>query len=303
MLKQVYLTGLGDKNCPVGKIIGGILVFKGTTYTSSTFISDSTHHQNIASSTLSERVEFPVRFNNGFDNTTDDANIVTSAAGYKTKDGTPVPSAIGYLDVSACDYQTMLGYKCGTWDFIPITDEGNQIGTLKSDDSYKGYRVKVDFVNGFPKSDNSQLNYPVYIFTQAQEEFNKSVFAVPSYSLQDLLDYIPAGLTVSVVTGGAYTTSGGELTVKVVERCTNAGVTDLLAANFPILESGATPQPVEVTGIVENGLGEYVLTIEKDIDGVPENLEVGDQFVLQVEETSGSFQTTVSNVFEREVKT
>lgn len=296
----IFFSGLGDANCMVGRINGGILVKKGGTDTDATFVSDSGHHTKIASSTLLERTEFVLRFNNGLEVTTDDPQIQTSNLNVKLIDGKPVPSAIGMLDVSGCDYQSMLGLEDALWEFIPFTDKGKQIGTRKSDDTIKGYRTRIQFVNGFPKSDNAQLNYPVYIFTQAQEEFEKSVYASPSYSLADLLNYVPAGLSVSQVS--AYTAAGGELTVKVVERCTEIGVEDLLAANFPFLSSfQTTPTPVGVTGLVENGLGEYVLTIEKDTGGVPENLEVGDRFLLQVEETSGSFQTTVSNTYLREV--
>jgi len=294
-----YFSGLSDVICKLGKINGFMLTDKGTTFTDLTFVTESTHHVGIASVTTASRTSmvYPVL---NWENTTDDVTIQTSNLGFKDTDGKPMPSALAHIDVSACDYQTLKDLEGKLFDVILFTDEGKQLGTRKTINSVKGFRAKIAFKYGLPPSDNGQLQFAVYIFFRATDEFENVVYETPSYSFSDLVDFVPVGLNVKVTT--AYTSGSGQVTVKVTKRSTGVGLTGLVAADFEVLESNGSA-PVSTTVATDSGLGVYVLTVHEDVGGSPTALDVGEYFVMQVsdEDSGPTYLTYQSNVIKETV--
>jgi|GEM_PF-1996663 len=293
-----YFSGLSDVICKLGKVNGFILTDKGTTFSDTTFVTESTHHLGIASATAANRnsMVYPVL---NYENTTDDVAIQTSNLGFKDTDGKPVPSALFYIDVNAKDYATLQGLEGKLFDVILFTDEGKQIGTRKSISSVKGLRAKIAFKYGLPKSDNGQLQYAVYMFFRAQDEFENLVFAAPSYSFSDLVDFVPVGLDVRIIT--AYVAGTFTTVMKVTKRSTGLGHTGLAAADFEILESDVAPAPAVVTSIVDNGLGSYDVLMKDSTPVTPLALASGEYYRMQVSDDDGTYVTYLSNVIKETI--
>jgi len=290
-----YFSGLSDVICKLGKINGFMLTDKGTTFTDATFITESTHHLGIASATTANRdsMVFPVL---NYENTTDDVTIQTSNLNLKDVDGKVVPSALFYIDVSACDYQTLKGLEGRLFDVVLFTDEGKQIGTRTSTlSTVKGFRAKIAFKYGLPPSDNGQLQYAVHMFFRAQSEFENVTYASPSYSFTDLVDFVPVGLDVRVTT--AYVTGTKTSVVLVTKRSTGLGHIGLAAADFEILESNGSATVV-VASITDNGLGSYSLVIN---NGSASALASGEWYKLQVSDDDSTYNTYQSNVMKETV--
>lgn len=292
-----YFAGLSDVVCKLGKINGFMLTDKGTTFTDTTFIAEATHHVGIASMTDASRnsMVYPVL---NFENTTDDITIQTSNLNLKDKDGSPVPSALVFIDVSACDYQTLQGLEGKYFDIILFTDEGKQLGTRKGIDSIKGFRAKIALKYDLPPSDNGQLQFAVYLFFRAPEEFKKVVYQTPGYSFSDLVDFVPVGLGIEILT--AYTSSSGQIQIKVTKRSTGLGQTGYAAADFVVLESNGDA-PVSTTIATDEGLGSYLLTVHEDVGSSPTALDVGEYFVMQVSKDDGTYNTHQSAAFREDV--
>ena len=292
-----YFAGLADMLCKIGKVDGIMLTNKGTTFTDLTFLTESTHHVNIASATTASRVAmvYPVI---NFDRTTDEVTIQTSNLGYKDKDGNPVPSALAYLDISAKDYETLQGLEGKLFDVILFTDELKQVGYRKGLNTNLGLRAKVAFVYDLPNNENGQLQYPMYLFFRSPAQFKSTALGRPDYLFTDLVDFVPTGYDVRVTT--AYTSGTGQATVKVTNRTTGLGIIGLAAADFEVLESNGEA-PVSVTIATDQGLGSYLLTVHEDVGGSPTALDTGEYFKLQVSDDDATYVTALSNVIKETV--
>ena len=111
-----------------------------------------------------------------------------------------------------------------------------------------------------------------------------------SFTYDDLINYVPVGLTLRVTT--AYT--AGDVIVQVNKLGSNDAMTGLIAGDFEVMKSNAEPTVV-VTVLVEDGLGQYTLTIKKDNDGTPANLAATDYVILQAHDDDATYFTYMSN--------
>ena len=299
--KTGYFAGLSDVICKLGKINGIMLTEKGTTFTDTTFEAESTHHAAIAAIASASRnsMVYPVI---NYENTTDDVTVQTSNLGFKDTDGKPLPSMLLHIDVGVGDYQTLKGLEGKLFDVVLFTDQMQQLGTRKTTIStIKGFRAKIAFKYDLPKSDNGQLQFAMYVFFRAQNEFENLVFVNPDYSFADLVDFVPIGLDLRVTT--AYNTSTGIVVVKATVRSTGLGKTGLLAADFEILESVCDLAPAVVTSLTDDGLGYYSILIQ-DSTGTPENLAAGEWYKMQAsdEDATPTYNTYQSNAMKETVK-
>ena len=104
---------------------------------------------------------------------------------------------------------------------------------------------------------------------------------VPAWGVDELHEAMPEGLNMESTTVFA----ADDQNVQINVRCSD-GVTGLILADFEtsaIMSNVSTPA---VTAIVENGGGEYDLTIEKDV--VPASIVAGDLVVVRTNKLSGS---------------
>lgn len=288
--KPAYFNGWGECSSMLEDMIGGILQFKGGTAWTATTIEQSSIWRNVLSliaDASRDALALPL---DSFVNTTDEAEIITSTRGKKSIGKKPVPSGIIYLDASICDYQRMLDLEDQWFDFFPFFEGGEHWATKLTDGTYRGFRCKIGMVAGLPPEDKTQ-SFPVHIFFNSYDEFTRTyIFNNHDWLYDDLLNYVPVGLNLEQIT--QYT--AGDVVVKIVKRGSGDAMTGLdQATDWVILKSDGEPV-VATTVVVENGQGQYTLTIKEDTAGTPANLTEGDYYYLQAHEDDGTYITHLS---------
>ncbi|TRZ51260.1 hypothetical protein D4R99_04625, partial [bacterium] len=142
-------------------------------------------------------------------------------------------------------------------------------------------------------ADNAQQSYPVYVFFRTAQEFMNQVFSTPSFTFDEVLDYVPVGLTL--VADSTFSASTGVVTLHAYKRGTTEGKTGLVLADITVLESNATA-PTQTTICTEVGQGVYTVTINESIGNSPTALEAGEWAKVQVALIAATFITYQSNV-------
>jgi len=274
-------------------MVGAVIQKKNSTWTDATIVSLAAWHTAIADDDSAVRTALPLPFL-FFTNTTDEPTINSApGTGKKYKDNNPIPSGVIYLNSNIEEYLQINNLKGSDFELIPFFDDGTFWATRKGDGKLKGFRVTLDANVGLPPEDKNN-SFPVYTFFDSYREFENAVIVQDfNFSMDDLLNYVPVALKAWVKT--PYAT--GTVTLKVVKIGSNAPFTTGAAAgDFPIRRSiNATPTvvvtAVDVTGAA---LGEYVLTIKKDNDGTPANLDATDTVFLQVQDDDATYITYTS---------
>lgn len=287
--KPAYFGGLGDCKALFEKMNGIVLQKKGETWTDDTIIAASSFQTVLADDDSDVRNAMAFRVLS-FENTTDDVEILTSPLGKKSKGGDPYPSGVVYLQGSFNDYKLLYDHEGIEYDAILFYQDGSHWVTRKTDLTLKGLRCSFGTKAGLPPEDPN-TSFPMYIFFDSVQEFKK-VEIVSDYDwiYSELIDYVPVGLDFRVTT--AY--SAGDVIVQVDKRGTGEGMTGLVAGDFEVMKSNAEPTVV-VTALVEDGLGQYTLTIQKDNDGTPANLAATDYVYLQCHDDDATNLTYLSN--------
>lgn len=287
MFCEAYFNGWGECARLMEKMNGSALNQKGVTWTDTTAIDSTTWRGKIAALVEADRTALMLPIH-GFENTTDDVEIVTSPLGKKSVASKPIPSGIVYLDASICDYKTLHDLEDTWFEFIPFFQDGTFWMTRKSDGTLKGFRCKVATKAGLPPEDKTQ-SFPVYLMFDNYQEFENVYVFNPDFTFNDLFDYSAVGLNIRITT--AYT--AGDVVVKITKRGTGDGLTGLAVADFEVLKSNAEPT-VAVTVVSDDGLGQYTLTIKKDNDGTPANLASGEYAVIQASDDDATYVTYLS---------
>lgn len=283
--KNAYFSGWGECAKLMEKMNGGSLQNKGVSWTDTTAVSSSTWHGLIAALTEAARTVLMTPIN-AFENTTEDVEIITTQLGKGSIVGKPIPKGIIYLDASICDYKTLHALE-GTWfEFAPFFQDGSMWMTRNSSGALKGFRCKIGTKAGLPPEDKSQ-SYPMYLFFDNYTEFENVVVVTPDFTFSDLLDFSAIGLEFKITTAMA----AGDVVVQVNKRGSGDAMTGLAIADFEVLASNAEA-PVVVTVLVEDGLGQYTLTIKKGAAAA--NLATGEYAVLQASDDDATYVTYLS---------
>lgn len=285
--KTGYINGWGDCQSKMKEMIGAGLQYSGaSSWTEATAVDSTAWHAVIAaiSSATRDMLMLPV---DSFVNTTDEAEILTSTLGKKSKGKDPIPSGVIYLDASICDYKTLTTLNGRKFDFIPFFEDDQMWMTEKTDGTYKGFSCTIDTNMGLPPEDKTQ-SYPVYLFFNSYREFeNVAVITTDSFSYDDLFDFSPVGLNMKVTT--AY--SAGDVTVKVTKRGSGDAMLGLTtASDFEVMKSNGAPV-VATTVVVDNGQGSYTLTIKADSSGTPADLSSSEYVYLQSHDDDATYLT------------
>jgi len=286
--EQAYFNGWGECARLMEKMNGGSLQHKGVTWTDTTAVDSTTWRGLIAALTEAARTVLMTPIN-GFDNTTDDVEIVTSQLGKKSVTSKPIPSGVIYLDASICDYKQLHALEDTWFEFVPFYQDGTYWMTRKSDGNLKGFRCKIATKAGLPPEDKSQ-SFPMYLMFDNYAEFENVVVVKPDFTFNDLLDYSAVGLDIRITTAYA----AGDVVVKITKRGSGDGLTGLAVADFEVLKSNAEPT-VAVTVVTDDGLGQYTLTIKKDNDGTPANLASGEYAIIQASDDDATYVTYLSH--------
>lgn len=229
-----------------------------------------------------------------YDVTTDDPNIVTQPVKKSKKiTNEPVPSFVAYLDANICDYKQMENtLRGGTYGIMYELQDGSIMGTIVQSGAdigkFKPLKATVNAIGKqFQEVDSTQA-FRVYVNHINNDEFkNKHVFE-PVWDTSALLDAMPVGL--NMIMTSAY--SAGSQTVNIKVRC-GGNKLSLVVADFDADETQGNVDTPAVTTVVEDGAGNYTLTVQKDT--VPVNLVDNDVAVIRVKVLSGSDVTHISN--------
>jgi len=288
--KTAYFNGWGECASMLEDMVGGVLQEKGGTAWTATTLEQAAAWKNVLSliaDASRNALALPV---DTFVNTTDEAEILTSARGKKSMGKKPVPSGTIYIDASICDYQRMLDLEDIWFDFFPFFEGGSHWATKLSDGTFRGFRCKIAMVAGLPPEDKTQ-SFPVHIFFDSYDEFESVyTFSDHDWGYNEILDYVPVGCNLEQVT--AYTT--GDLVVKLTVRGTGDGKTGVgQTTDWVIRKSNGTPV-VATTVVVDDGQGQYTLTIKADSAGTPANLSSGQYMYIQAHEDDATYITYLS---------
>ncbi len=287
-----YFSGLGNCQKLLSKVVGIGITLKGTTWTDATFIDAASWKTAVSSYTPASRttIVLPLKV---YEKTTDAPGIETSNLAIKDITSNPPPSMVGYIDGSACDYATLHGLAGIKFDVVLFLADGMIVGTRMAAGTIKGFRAIIGTRGDLPNADNAQSSYPVYIFFRDAKEFMNQVFYSPIFTLDDIVDYVPVGLTL--VADSTLSASTGVVTLHAYLRGTTAGKTGLILADITVLESNATA-PTQTTVVTEVGQGVYTVTINESIGATPSALEAGEWVKVQVALIASTFITYMSNV-------
>lgn len=226
--------------------------------------------------------------------TTDDPNIVTNAVSKaKSITNTPVPSFEFMLDTNYCDFKSMLQtLKGGVYAVFFELQDGRIMGFLDQSGTETGYfkpfKARINaYTKGAQEIDSNEA-FKLYVnFLNANEIENQFYFE-PSWDVGELVDAMPVGL--SIVKTGMY--ASGDIDVHIATRCGD-NYTGLVVGDFDESTTKSNVSTPAVTGVTDNGGGDYTLTVQKD--ATPANLVDGDLVYLRVKVLDGSDVTHLSN--------
>lgn len=229
-----------------------------------------------------------------FNNTTDDPSITTGAVSRVKKVGTaPLPSFEFFLDTSFCDFKEILNtVKGGNYGmFYELHDEAGMLGYTETSGSdigyFKPFQVNATANSKLLPETDSTTTFRMYVnHTKKKQLYDQFIFD-PVWDIGELLDSMPNGL--SLVATAVY--SAGVQNVQVKDRCA-ANKTGVILADWDETETLGNVSTPAVTAIVDNGAGNYDLTVEKNV--TPENLIDNDIAALRVNILSGSDTTDIS---------
>lgn len=288
--KQASYSGWSDCNSKFDLMNGFELYNKGTEFTAAQAESLTYIRTLIANVALASRVGTAIPID-GFENTSDDINIVTTPLGKKYASGKPIPSGLVYVDGSLCDYKTIKDMEGASLSFVPSFQNGSRWLTTDSEGVKTGFSVRLATKFGLPPEDKTQ-SFPVYLFFDSYTEFENITIVTPEFEFSDVMKKTPVGLDLEIVTPYA---TGGNVVVKVSKRCSDEVYTGLAAGKFIVVGSNADPI-VAVTTVVEDGQGQYTLTIKADSGGTPADLTDLQYATIQAQDDDATYATHLSNV-------
>ncbi|MBW2610664.1 MAG: hypothetical protein JRC68_10035, partial [Deltaproteobacteria bacterium] len=286
--KPIAFAGYGSFNSLLEKIQGVSAIKIGNTFTDLTFVDLATWRTLIAG--VAGMLAFPISTKRGYDNTTDDLAIEKSNLGFGEVVDNPLPSMIGYIDGSICDYKTVQVMNGQSFDFVLHLKGGAQAGTRNDQLVTAGLRGTVYTRQNLPLAEDRQKSYPVYIMFDEISEFENMVVVNPTYTFRQLTDYRPIGLSMFYKT--IYTESVAVVQINL--RTDGSFLEGLTAPDWEVISTNGPD--VAVLSIVDDLTGQYSLTVQRLSSTVPAALEAGEWAWIQVTDDDESYITHSSNL-------
>jgi hypothetical protein len=284
--KAFSYQGLAACQAMLGKVKGLLITTSGATATKANLINLTANRVIVSSA--SGMTGMLLDISRGYERTSADPEINTSNLGLAEKTMNSLPSLRGFLNVSMCDYKTMIDLDGLEFDVRLLTNNNLWMVTEQSAGTVKGFRAKLVVRWDLPVSDNGQTNYPIDVYFTDSSEWETPYYAGSSFSFTELMDYVPAGIDISL--GTAYT--GGDVILDSRERCTLTAYNGFDAvADWESIESNAAGITISA---VSTALGLNTITIKKN---TTVNLAASDWVRIQGKLTDGTYWTHVSNVF------
>jgi hypothetical protein len=152
---------------------------------------------------------------------------------------------------------------------------------------FKPFQVNATANSKLLQETDATTSFRMYVnHTKIKQLFNQFIFD-PVWEIGELLDSMPNGLGLISTTVYA----AGVQNVQVKERC-GSNKTGVVLVDWDETEEFGNVSTPAVTAIVDNGAGNYDLTVEKSV--VPEDLVDNDVAAIRVNIISGSDTTDIS---------
>lgn len=225
--------------------------------------------------------------------TTDDPNVITNAVSKaKSINNNPVPSFEFMLDSNSCDFKEILNtLEGGIYGVFFEMQDGTIEGHVDQSGAEIGYfkpftaQVK-SFTKGAQEIDSNEA-FKLYVNFKKYAQIKNYFLFSPAWGVDELLEAMPIGLMA--IKTAVYAT--GDQTVNIKIRCAS-GYTGLVVGDFEESASMSNVSTPAVTAIVDDGGGNYTLTVQKDVS--PVDLVAGDIVTFRVKKLSGSDVTHLS---------
>lgn len=285
--KATYYSGAAECDAIFQKLVAFIVMDKGTAVSDPSALA--TWQAIIAPTTNQTGIYLEIE--NGYQNNTADLERNTNNLGFTKKTDDPNIALVGFGNPSFCNYKTLYDLDNKDVDFVGVTKDGNLWMTEDSNGNSIGFRADFTIRKNAPNADNTAEYSPYYIDFKYMSQMDNAKVVIPDFSLIELADAQPVGLSASVVT--AY--SAGVVRIQLVKRCTADPYTAATATtNWEILsqELGSTDTDLAITAVADGGVGLYDVTIKKDSGTVPADLTA--DVTIRAIDDDGSNLTYVS---------
>ena len=284
----VAFAGYGSYDSLLEKVQGISAIKLLNPFTDLTFVDLATWRVLIAG--VAGMKALPISIKRGYENTTEDIVIEKSNLGKGEVTDNPVPSMIGYVDGSKCDYKTLQALNGQQFDFVLHLKGGGQAGTRNNLLATSGLRGTLFTRTNLPLAEDRQKSYPVYIMFDEIGDFENMVVAYPGYTFRQLTDYRPIGL--SMVYETIYTASVAVVQINL--RSDGSFLEGLLAADFEVIATNAPD--CAVLSLTDDLTGQYSLTVQRLSSTVPATLASGEWAWIQATDDDAVYNTHASNL-------
>jgi hypothetical protein len=284
-----YYSGLSDCDMLFKDVVGALILDKAQVLSDAAALATYTPIIAGASST---GMYLPLQ--RGYQNNTAEPERNTSVVGFTEKTSDPLPMLLGFIKASYCDYKTLYGIDGKEKDVVLFLKNGKVWHSKNSSGAKIGFRAKVSIRKNAPGADNSVENFPIYMDFMYIEDLDNAELTTLAFSVKELNDSIPVGLSMRVSTPYA----AGVVVVDINKRCSLTPFTGITAeTSFDVLytEAGSTDLDIDVTAaaLTSAAIGRYSLTIKKDAGSTPANLTKG--VWIRAKEVSETVVTYISD--------
>lgn len=284
---QVLSPGGANSNCKaiLDEAIGAIVTDPSFNWATA---GDLDNIENLRVLLQETRKGFVVEFNGS---TPTDSELQTETTGFGDTIVTAenAPTLLGFVETNACDFAEVLSvYKGGTYNVAYILGDGTIMLTDKIT-KLQGFQTQVwAQAVSVPGRENKTQQFKIMFNHLKVREFNAYKVVPVNYTIDEVLELLPLGLTATVKT--PYVPASGIIVLNVTTRCVpddpKTGVmTGEVVKATPGLTITITP--------TDNGGGEYSVLIQKS---GPANLAAGEYCEFRLVTKSGAIYDDISNV-------
>ncbi len=172
-------------------------------------------------------------------------------------------------------------------DIVLGTKDGYFVMTSAINNEYRGLRAEIYSAPNLPKTDDPTKAHPIYFNFKSVSDFKNLQILPMAFSQFDIEDIVPVGVDLRAT--GAYTTDS--ITARCDLRGGSTGKAGL--TTWEILDSNVDDTTVTA---VDDGAGNYTLTIDKNHSTTGDNLAAGNWVKVQASIVATSHVTYLSNV-------
>ena len=273
---SLFFVGRSGNECYPSKPQAALITRPGESYTAAQ-LADLTTAMRTVIAGKTAGIQGDILVFNADEKTTDDVNITTTNLNHKVIADKPLPSMIGYLRETFCDYMAQNGYDGQIVDVLMYLEGKKWDVTINYDGTFSGYRHVINKKNDH-RSDPLSNSYPFYFFAQDIDQWDNRKLIPVDYTLTNFTNLAPVGLNMEIAT--PYDIGTGILQVKITTRDrVGFAPTPILAdADFETLFTSVNTPAISISDF--DGVSIYDLLIQKD--AIPVNLAAGDKLKIRV---------------------